>query len=105
MLHALFSLLKQLERQEVELRLQRGHLGLHLHEPRLQICVGNSGRRHWALDLVWFGVGTRGSKPASLKNPTMQTGQHMHLLTGQAFNPRIRWVHMQGYLGLRQPLA
>ena len=35
----------------------------------------------------------------------MQAGQQVDLLAGQAFDPRIPWMGVQGHLGLRQPLA
>jgi hypothetical protein len=34
------------------------------------------------------------------KNPIMQVRQGVDLLTGQAFDPRIGGMNMQGYLGL-----
>ncbi len=89
--------------RKVELRLQRGHLGLQERKPRSQIGVGNSGWRHLMLGLVRPGIGTCESRLASLKNTIMQASQDVDLLTGQALDPRIGRMGVQGHLGLRQP--
>jgi len=55
--------------------------------------------------LVRPGIGTCESRLVSLKNTIMQASQDIDLLTGQALDPRIGRMGVQGHLGVRQPLA
>jgi len=57
------------------------------------------------LGLLRPGIGTGESRLSSLKHTIMQASKDVDLLTGQALDPRIGRMGVQGHLGLRQPLA
>jgi hypothetical protein len=102
--HALLPLAEQLEREVGNLGLQGCHLSLHVRKPGSQIGVGSSHRRLLAFRLRWRGTG-KGSRHRRLKKAVVQIRQDKDLLTGQAFDPCIRRMGVQGHLGLSQPLA
>jgi hypothetical protein len=101
LLGMLLPLPEELEREVRELRLQGCHLSLHLCQPRSQISVS---RKFLTFSLIQAGTG-EGGRLSRLKNAVMQISQDKDLLTGQALDPCIRRMGVQGYLGLSQPLA
>lgn len=91
---------EHLKRQVREVRVQGDHLRLQLRYPGSQISIGTRRR-----SLRWRFFRQKRCLGSILKHAAMETGQHLELLAGQAFDPGILGMWMQGDSRLEQPLA